>query len=366
MIHLLRRFAAILAVMIPAGMLMPPGLGAQGNGQVQLYATVQDTLHVLRVMNGDTVPTSWFAASYRYEMAYDSMSHTNYLFTECSRNGVPVKLRHWKYGRMASGDAAYLTFNSRTFDFPVVVGDTIRFYREMMWYNPVDHRQDTNNYFALDTLDFTVHLVRKSDGEPIALLDSIGILSSLVPGTPAIYGTRPLMAIVEHRIAAPVAGDSVFIGITVRARGDGPNEFTRVDGLTIGVSRRLQSPHYQEYLSIYSTAPDKRTIEDLARAHSPTDANLAVTMEPGSPGMISITFSDARTGGHTAVAIYDATGRLVFYPYSARSNGTRRRPGRTPGEEHRVTYRFESAGAYFVTLLHNGHTVRTEKIIITP
>lgn len=361
----LRRFAATLAVLIPVGMLMPSGLDAQGNGPVQIYATVQDTLHVLRVINSDTVPQSWFAASYRYEMVYDSMCHTNYLFTECSKNGVPVKLRHWKYRRMASGDAAYLTFNSRTVDFPVMAGDTIRFYRDLMWYNPIDHRQDTNNYFAVDTLDFVVHMVRASDGEPIAMLDSIGVLPALVPGTPAIYGTRPLMAIVEHIIPEPVAGDNVFIGITVSARGDGINDFTRLDGITIGVSRRLQSPYYQEYLSIYGTAPDKRTIEDLARAHSPADARLAVATEPGLPGTISITFSDARTGGRTAVAIYDASGRLVFYPYSGRGNTAGRRPGTTPGEEHRVGYRFESAGAYFVALLHNGTIVRTEKIIIT-
>ncbi len=316
------------------------------------YATVQDTVHLLRIFGNDTVPAGMFSASYEYEMVYDSISHTNYMFTECKRNRSAVSLLHWEYERVVHAPAEYLTYNSRTADFPVRAGDTISFYRELRWYDPLQHRQDTNNYYALDTLDFSVHLVRTSDGAPLALLDSIGVMPRLLPGAPDIYGSRPIMALVEYVVPSAGPGDSAFVGVTVRARGSGAHDFTRQDLVTIGVSERLRKAYYQDYLDIYGRVYGKRNVEELASGNGAQGARLSVRGEGRS---IRIGFTPAPGGAWTAVALYDASGNLVFYPYS----------GRSAEPELNLEHRLSASGAYFVVLQHGGRVVKTEKITVT-
>ncbi len=343
--HIVSVVALLLAGLIYQGI-------AQGTGSPLPYATVQDTLHLLRIFGGDTVPASHFAPSYHYEMVYDSISHTNYMFTECRRNGENIKLLHWEYNRLVHGPAEYLTYNSRTADFPIQPGDTLSFYRELRWYNPLTRRQDTNNYYALDTLDFSVHLIRTSDGEPIMLLDSIGVLPRLPIGAPAVYGARPLMAVVRYVVPAGIVADSAFIGVTARTRGSGRYDFTRLDLVTIGVSERLKDAYYQEYLNIYGRVYGKRNVDELATATGRADSRLVVRPDGSS---VHIRFAPAPDGGLTAVAIYDASGTLIFYPYN----------GRTSEPETTVSYRLPGSGVYFVLLQHDGRIIQTEKITIT-
>lgn len=316
------------------------------------YATVQDTVHLLRIFGNDTVPAAMFSASYDYEMVYDSICHTNYMFTECKRNGSAVNLLHWEYERVVHAPAEYLTYNSRTADFPVHAGDTISFYRELRWYDPLGRRQDTNNYYALDTLDFSVHLVRTSDGAPLALLDSIGVLPRLLPGAPDIYGSRPIMALVEYVVPSAGPADSAFVGVSVRARGSGAHDFTRQDLVTIGVSERLKKAYYQDYLDIYGRVYGKRNVDELASVSGARGARLSVRGEGRS---IRIGFTPAPDGAWTAVALYDASGNLVFYPYS----------GRSAEPELNLEHRLSGSGAYFVVLQHGGRVVKTEKITIS-
>lgn len=347
----------LLAPALVSAILYMAGAGgravSQGIGSQPLpYATVQDTLHLLRIFGNDTVPAERFSASYHYEMVYDSISHTNYMFTECRKNRSAVNLLHWEYNRMVHGPAEYLTYNSRSADFLVHAGDTISFYRELRWYDPIRSRQDTNNYYALDTLDFSVHLVRTSDGTPIALLDSIGVLPRVVLGAPEIYGARPLMAVVEYVVPGAIPGDSAFVGVTVSARGSGIHDFTRHDMVTIGVSERLKRAYYQEYLDIYGRVYGKRTVDELAVAAGLAGARLAVRADGK---LLRIGFTPAPGGGWTAVAIYDAAGNLVFYPYS----------GRSDDRELNLQHRISGDGVYFVVLQHEGRIVKTEKITIT-
>src|SRR5690606_26807728 len=107
-----------------------------------MYVTIQDELRFSRIVEGDTIPASWFSPSYMYEMVYDSVCHVNFLFTECRRNDELLKLRSWHYNRLVHAPAAYMTYNSRTDDFPVRPGDTLEFFRELRWYNPITQVQD--------------------------------------------------------------------------------------------------------------------------------------------------------------------------------------------------------------------------------
>ncbi len=329
---------------------------AQTPGSRELpYVVIQDSVAIVTVQDGEPFPGSWVAPSYEYLMTYDPASRTEFTFTECKKNGELLKLLSWNDNRVVHAPAELMSFNSRTANFQVHAGDTISFYREMLWYNPATSRQDTNNYYALDTLEMIVYLVSAGDGRPLAQLDSLGILPRITPGMPAIYGSRPLMALVSYAVPDALHGDSVLVGVTVRARGSGPYHFMRRDGVTIGLSERLKDPRFQEYLAALGPMYARRSIGELMEASGGEAAVLRVAAVPGSPRELRITFNGPGDGGQTALAVYDESGSLLFSPFSSR----------TGPAELQSTYRAPSGGAYFVTLSHNGRIVRTNKIIIT-
>ncbi len=343
------RVAVMILINIAA---FNPAVFAQTQAS-QSYVTIQGQLTLLTHHNGNITPASWYAPSYSYEMVYDPACRTQFTFTECKKNGKLLKLLSWNYNRLVHAPPELMSLNSRTENVLVRTGDTISFYRELEWYNPQTNRMDTSNYYALDTLDMAVYLVRTIDGKPF-LLDSIGILPRTNPGMPTIYGNRPIMALVSYVVPPALNGDSVFVGITIRARGSGPYYFTRMDGVTVGMSERLKNARYHEYLSSFGLVYAKRTLIELTQATGSHDAVLRVSRTAGSPNNIHIVFSGPLDGGCTAVAIYDESGNLVFYPYTSR----------TDGKQSETMYKAPASGVYFVTLTHNGQIVKTNKIVI--
>lgn len=315
---------------------------------------LQDSLEFSLIHGNDTIPASWFSPSYDYEMIYDS-SRTQFVFTECKKNGSLLKLLAWNYTRLYHAPQELLSFNSRTENFLINTGDTISFYREMEWYNPITNEMLTTNYYALDTLEMIVYLVDASDGKPLAQLDSIGVLPRTTRGTPIIYGTRPIMALVSYVVPQSLNGDSALIGVTIRARGSGAYHFTRYDGITVGLSERLNKAEYHTYLANFGSVYAKRSINDLLQGSKNGKSMLSVSSSTGDQKALNISFNGPENGGRTAVAIYDESGNLIFCPYNSISNHTR----------SEVSYRLSSNGTYFVTLLHNGRIARTEKVIVT-
>lgn len=210
------------------------------------------------VFNPDGFPASWYAPSYQYAMIYGATSRTDFIFTECKKNGELIKLMTWNHRKTISAPAEVISYNSRTVNFQVHAGDTISFFRSMGWYNPTTSHQDTNNYYALDTLEMIVHLVSADDGRPLAQLDSIGVLPRTIPGMPAIYGMRPVLALVSYVVPGALDGDSVLVGVTLRAEGAGSHNYIRRDEVTLALSESLKNAPVQEYLAafgpIYSQA----------------------------------------------------------------------------------------------------------------
>lgn len=325
-----------------------------GVGTKPTSVIIQDSLDMSLIFDGDTIPPSWVAPSYEYLMSYGATCQTEFMFTECKKNGELLKLLSWNYNRKVHAPAELMSFNSRTTNFLLHAGDTISFYREMKWVNPGSSRMDTNNYYALDTLEMITYLVDAANGSPLAQLDSIGVLPRTTPGMPTIYGARPIIAVVSYVVPQSLDGDSALVGGTVRARGSGPYHFIRRDGVTGGMSERLKDAWWQGYLSVFGSIYAKRSVDELMQASSQEGAILKVSNVPGSPRDLRIVFNGPRDGGYTAVALYNEAGELVFYPYSSRTDAT----------ESETAYRVMESGAYFVTLAHNGRIVKTQKIII--
>lgn len=313
----------------------------------------QDSFLDCLVSGTDTVPAVAVTASYQFGMIYDSTSRTDYTFTEARRNGNRIPLLHWKRGGMVHMDADVMSYNSRTAVFPLLTGDTLSFYRELEWYTLMGREQSLTNYYALDTLAYSVELVRASDGAVLALLDSLGIMPSTTPGTPTIHGTRPIMAQVNYGVPGVMAGDSAFIGIRLYAHGSGAYNFIRYDNITVALSDRLTRTNWINYLSTFGfgLGSQKRSLDFLT---GPTAGDGALDVIPHTDGISTIRF-DVPEGGSATIAVYDATGQLVFYPYA----------GPAAGQSIALQYRFPQRGMYIVALLHDGRLVTSTKVTIT-
>lgn len=78
---------------------------------------------------------------------------------------------------------------------------------------------------------------------------------------PVIYGARPVIALVSYVVPGSLDGDSVLIGITLRAEGAGPHNYLRHDGITVGLSEILKKADVQEYLAAFGPMYAKRSID---------------------------------------------------------------------------------------------------------
>jgi hypothetical protein len=323
-----------------------------------LYVMLGDSLWLCRVTHRgrDTVDPDEFTQTYIFRMYNDSTSLTEYKFGETRRNGHRIELDKWSYNSTRTTASAVLSYNSRTMRFPIHGGDTLSFYRELYWYNPLMNRQLSNEYRSLDTLTYAVELVRPSTETRLALLDSIGIMPNPTPATPVVHGSRPIMAKVEYVVPSSFGTDTVIMRVIVRDRGEGDYWFDRSDQVAISLSKAILQPQWQQYLAAWGLLlwGPQVAKSDLGQATAPgNSAMLNIAVVPGTRDT-RITFSTSPNGAPTSVVIYDALGRAVFYPYSSRAVA--------PTVE--TYYRAEQSGIYFVGLIHDGRLVRTEKINI--
>ena len=291
-----------------------------------------------------------FAQSYQWEMVYDSICHVNYLATEVRLNGRIVILQHWKNNRLVHANDDVLAWNSRTAVFPIRPGDTISFYRELRWYHPFTNWQDTNTYYASDTLEWMAHLVRARDLKPLATIDSTGILPRTTMGAPFIYSAYPMMAIVQYVVPVDADPDSVFIGFGARAGGDGKYFFTRLDNYTFSVSKRLNDPFWQRSLVYFDGNYAKRLV-----LNQESD-DTRFTLNAGVSGRdIEITcMVPQNVTGRLRLGIYDVSGVLLYSP------------AYVPGAVHQITagYHAPDAGVYIIVLFYGDRVVRTTKITV--
>ncbi len=325
-----------------------------------LWAILQDSSAVYLVDfdgSGDTIDANYVTPSYMFSMQYDSMMNVHYLLTEWRHNRSILYLPSWIDKRTVNARASLLSYNSTTATFTCAAGDTLSFYRELWWADPMTSLQDTNNYYAIDSLDYAVELVRASDSTRVALIDSVGILPNYTPGRPRIHAARPLYALVQYTVPAALDGERAFMRILLYHRGAGKYWFTRSDSYTMAVSKRLQSSSFQYYVELFGGGDPlykPQALSNLDNA-APTTPYLSVTLSRTQSSHATITFASAIDGGATVIGVYDANGRAIFYPFSTpASSGTQS-----------VEYDFPKSGAYFVGLLHNGRIVVTRKVSVS-
>lgn len=323
----------------------------------ELYDMLQDSSIVFLASDGDTLPKGSVSPSYSYVILYDSICATMYMLAEWKRNGKLLYLPKWKDGRRVTAHQDLLSFNSQTDTFTCRTGDTLSFYRELEWRDPRTSRQDTNNYYALDSLNYSIELVRLEDSTRLALLDSIGIRANPTMGRPRIHGVQPILGLITYKVPPAFDGVKAFMRVRLYHYGSGAYYFTRMDDFVMGISRKLTDSSWQWYIAMFGAGGSFYKTRDLENLRTVKNSSLRLDVRrvTGSSNIVSITFSSPANGGPTAIAIYDVAGRSLFYPHM------------TPGSSglSTVQYTFPGSGTYFAGLLHNGQLVKTEKITIT-
>lgn len=321
------------------------------------YVEVQDGIYISRIINHgqDTLKNDAIvSAAYMYEMIYDSTSRIDYLFTECMKNGWRPRLATWTSGRIRTASFSALTDSSRTDPFTVTSGDTISFYRELSWYNPRNHRQDTDNFFSLDTLDYAVELTDKK-GSRLELLDSLGVLARASPGIPVLYGSRPIMAKVSFIVPPAMNGDTVALRVRLYAHGNGEFYQMRNDRFTVNASHKLDKEYWQGYLKSYGGDLGKRSIRDIAANAITSSLSDYINISAVTAGIVRIKITPPAGSGNVSVVIYNDLGQIVFIPFTSSSASA----------ANDILYRFPKSGVYFITLEHNGIVLRSMKYIST-
>ncbi len=318
-----------------------------------LYVDIQDGYLFFRVTGTDTVPADRVSAAYQFEMVYDSTTRVNYTFTECKLNSQRLRLKGWIADKLITGPMDRLIDSSRTDAVQLSTNDTVSFYRELRWYNPITHHQDPNNYYALDTLDYSVELVRNSDGQRLALLDTIGLLARPVPGVAMLYGSHPVLAHVKYIVPPGLNEEMAFIRIRLKARGDGDYHFMRLSDYTTGLSRRLLDPYFVDYINVFGGVLSKPAVQLGQPARTDESAELkVVTMDNG---MISVTFGSGMHTGGLSVNVFNERGELIFTPFASAM----------PVKDNTISYQVPYSGVYFIALLKDGAILRTQKVVTT-
>lgn len=322
----------------------------------ELYVEVQDSIFVKRVRGTDTVPVNDFrvAASYQWEMVYDSTCRVSYLFSECRHNEVRPRLTTWVARRLMTAPIEKFNDSSKTESFVVLTGDSVSFYREFRWYNPKNHRQDTNNFYSPDTLDYAVELVNAANGERLTLLDSMGVLPSITPNIPILYGTRPIIALVKYIVPSYMNGKTAFVRIRQYARGDGLYNPVRLDMPTINISKTLDNPDLNSYLQDFGGGLSKRSISQFNTSSSIENGSVVFDVKQITANEIDVAFAPPIQGGSVSVLIYDGLGNLTFIPFTTKFL-TRRES---------IRYQFPSNGTYFITFICNGVISAVRKVSI--
>lgn len=321
-----------------------------------LWVQLQDGSHLFLVNEaGDTTHPDMVSSAYMFTMSNHPFCETTFIITEWRRNRQLLRLPDWVDERTVQARAPALSRATTTDTFTCHAGDTLSFYRELMWVDPLTFGQDSNNYFAPAALDFVVELIRDPDSTRVALLDSIGFLASPRQGPPVAHGTAPIIAMVRYVAPPELEGQRVFMRVRLFQRGTRPKQLSRTDLPTLGWSARLHDEGFESYRNALGLEPPP--------SYTPDDFEAALTGEPEFTvvpakrpwNAVRVTF-EAADSGATSIGIYDATGRPMFYPFM------------TPGDVGRrqVRYTFPGPGRYFVGLLYGRHLVAAREVSVTP
>lgn len=305
---------------------------------------------VMFIAGTDTVRGNQLFPYWRFAMTYDS-AQVQYEITEFERNHSRILLGNWCSGKTIEGEAAELADSTFTGAFTVYAGDSLSFYRQLLWTAPYDGGPSNGLYYALDTLDFVVELIDASTGLRLAVLDSIGALREVPSGYPDFYGTHPVMAVVNYRVPAGLNGKTVYLRVHPYMRGNGQYLALRVDNFSTRRSVNLTEQFFIDYVNMYGGG-SKTPVRYLENVANVSNA-LHGAAVPGV-GRIDAVYDGISTiEGDVKLALCNERGEQVFL-----FAGLHR-----ADQPFRASYDVAESGVYFIVLSHGGSPVSAVKVI---
>ncbi len=318
----------------------------------QMFDGIQDlaAIGTLRMTScgdgGDTVDLNKVAAGYIYQMHYDS-TRVDYTITEFRRNRTNViLLRDWR--NRAVVEEYHDDQITRSENFIVNAGDTLSFYRELVWSTKYPGARFPYDYSALDTLEYSVDLFDAYTNIRLASLDSLEILPRITRGYPIIHMRRPTAATVSFIVPPGLSGANVYLKVNVHSRGNGAYYFVRYGMRTVQLSDRLLD---SSYIARVRTVSGGIPLTKLVEA---SHSDIVLNIEP-NPSHDQVTIRAIGVGMPLSIGIYDLLGNLIFMSGEI--------PAEVTGEET-IQYQFDRAGQYYVALYHAGKLVRASMITI--
>lgn len=237
-------------------------------------------------------PRIW-TAQWHFETQSDS-TVTKLVFDDFLSNGRRIWLSNWcrekvwnfnkttqqYYNEVTNAELSDL---SRTTYMPVIAGDTIGFFRHIYWIKRGGAANvPLSKYVSDDAVSYAVELVRQSNGQRMALLDTFRISQS-GPSSPCVYSIYPLASKVRYVIPSHIT-DTVYacIRVNVYTSGGSNDTFTRADVFsTARVRIFLNNPTFESFMAIVNA--------DNACAASAGNCGMAVAN--AAPGTVNATVS---------------------------------------------------------------------------
>ena len=237
--------------------------------------TTQLLPHVFRIVNepGDTMYAADFWAYMAFAIANDSVL-TRCRFGNVKLNDSRLWWADWTKDSLRVGTDSAISAMSCTKAFRIVTGDTISYFRVLDWrILAAAHADSAAYYYSEDTLDWVVTLHQASSGVRLVTIDSVGILRSVPPGFPTVYGSAPLLKNVKYVVPSTFNGDTIFLKVNVAARGTGDHPFARLDFRSSRTERLLLDSNETNRKNYYASGLGKRS--EVERLISSRDLQLA-------------------------------------------------------------------------------------------
>lgn len=250
-----------------------------------------------------------FVAQWHFETQSDS-TITRFVFDDFVSNGRRIWLNNWCEDKTWNWNSstqqyfnevtnAQLSDLSHTTYMPVIAGDTIGFYRHVYWLRRGPSTGSLAKYISNDIASYSVELVRRSNGQRMALLDTFRISQS-GPSSPCVYMWYPLASKVRY-IVPPIITDTVYacVRINVYTNGMDNDTFSRSDLFnTLNARIFLNNPYFENFMSTVN-------VENACGAGT---GGCGMTVSNGTSGSINATVTSTDI---THMKVFSQAGYLV-------------------------------------------------------
>lgn len=238
------------------------------------------------------------------------------MFTEFSSNGEQLRLAHWCYDRCVcvGADTQYacnwtlrdLHDRSTTRPFMVRLGDTLRFFRSIYWYDRFTDELESRRFSRDATWSYSVDLVDVQSGQNIQQLDTMSIRHLGETDHACRYSWFPAASIVSRVVDHSVIPDGLTprqtcIRVRVYLDGEDAHSIHRCDQVGfLQSSSTLKSIGWADY---------SERVAELEACYNSVECGMDVRSVDSKAISVAVGLGNSPSG-HISIA--DVFGSVVY------------------------------------------------------